>query len=147
MSTDNIVDLKQHFSLDNRARGFFTSIKAIHAVLEVIGNVVTMLDKADQRFLCQILAWRLEGAPYLPATEGLVHMPLLTGMGFAQIQACAERLVVAGIIENIALKQDKQGNVLEMAFRWPQLDTLLEQGKEIAAGPQMIGLDGRPLGK
>lgn len=140
MSNDNVVDLQKHFALDARTHGFFNAIKAIAATLDILGNVVGMMAKSDQRFLCQIIAWRLEGASLLPATQGLTSMPLLVGMGFDEIQMAAERLVAAGVIETAIIPGG-------MGFRWPQLEAILEQGKEIAAGPKLTGLDGRPLTK
>jgi hypothetical protein len=142
---DNVVELGKLFAIDNRARGFFTSLKTAAAVIDALGGVISLLDKSEQRFLCQILAWRIEGAPYLPATEGLVHMPLLVGMGFEEIQRVADTLNDKGIVRTIILKSDSRGNPLEMAFAWPQLEMLLQQATPTqAAIAQALAPHGQP---
>jgi hypothetical protein len=141
--SDNVVDIRKLVDMDKRVAGFLNSIKALAAVIEPLGTTLSYMGQADQRLLAQIMAWRMEGGPYLPATEGLIHMPLLVGMGFASIAAAAERLVDGEVIVNVPLKTDpKNGNVLETGFRWPALEQLLAQGAHIAAGPQLTAADG-----
>lgn len=145
MSSNNVVDLAQHFALDNRAHGFIGALKAINAILDPVAKVLGAMNKADQRILMQILAWRLEGGSCLPATQGLVHMPLLAGMSFEVIGERVELMLDAGVLEQVVLSKDAKGNPISMGFRWPALESMLEQGKLIADGPQMVGLDGQPL--
>lgn len=138
---DNVIDLEKRLATDRRAGGFLNSIRAINAVSEVLGTTIAMMGQADQRFLCQIIAWRMMGGIFLPATEGLVHLPLLVGMGFPSIQAAAERLSENGVIELIPSTEG--GGT--MGFRWPTLEKLLAQGDAIARGPQLKDVHGREL--
>lgn len=142
---DQTVDLAAKLKLDDRARGFMGAVMALSRVAQPLTLVMMGMSKAEQRFLLQIAAWRMEGAPYLPATNGLAHMPLLTGMGFDQIETVAQGLVESGVVEIIPIKEDEDGEPTSMAFRWPAFERLLLQGMEMAKGPQLVRADGRAL--
>lgn len=147
MSTDQNeeLDLAKRISMDNRSTGFINAVRSLAAIHQLFGDVLSTMSKAEQRILCQVAAWRLEGAPMLPATASLVHMPLLVGMGLDQIQQVIETLCDNEVLQKIIVATDKKGEVSEMAFRWAALDRLLLQGEQIAKGPRLVGLSGAPL--
>lgn len=141
------VDLKGLIHMDKRARGFVRTIRAIGRMHDALLLTLCTLPPAEQRFLMQILAWRMEGGTMLTATQGLVHMPLLVGMGFDEIKDAADSLVESGIIEFIATKTDDEGNPKAGGFRWPDLDRLLHEAlqQDEQAPPAIVGTDGRAL--
>ena len=146
MSDDGkVVDLSKEFALDNRAKGFLTALRSMAAVSQPLGDVLAALSREEQRVLMQVVAWRLEGAPFLPASAALIHQPLLHGMGLDQLQQIIEDLCDNGVLVQHVLSRDKAGNPAQIGWSWPALDRLLLQGEQIAKGPQLTTLGGAPL--
>ena len=145
MADEKVVDLGKMFALDNRARGFLTTLRALAAVSQPLGDVLATLSREEQRVLVQVIAWRLEGGALLPASAALIHQPLLIGMGLDQLQGIVESLVEGGVLEQVTVSRDKMGNPAQIGWRWPALERLLLQGEEIARGPQLTTLGGAPL--
>lgn len=143
--SSNVIVLGNVHGLDNRSTGFLNSIRALAAVIEPLQTVLANIGKTEQRCLLQIIACRLEGGSWLPASESLVRAPFLIGMGFDEIQRGYEVLLDGGVIERMDLRKDRNGNVVEMGFRWPAFERLMEQGDEIAKGPQLTDPQGRSL--
>jgi len=144
-SNDKVVDLSKEFALDNRAKGFLGSLRALAAVSQPLGDLMCTMMKDEQRVLAQIIAWRLEGGVALPASAALVHMPLLVGMGLDQLQEIIETLCNNNVLQQITLERDKGGNAAKIGWRWPALERLLLQGEEVAKGPQLLTPGGAPL--
>lgn len=137
---DGAVSLQAKLALDDRARGFLGAISAMAHVVQPLQLILMALSKAEQRFLLQIAAWRMEGAPNLPATEGVAQFPLLNGMGHDQIDTVANSLAELGIIEIIETT-NRHGKKTGYAFRWPTFEELYRQGAEAAAGPKIVVAD------
>lgn len=144
-NTFTTTDLSKLIKLDTRARGFVRSVRAVSKLHDALLLTLCTLPTADQRFLMQILAWRMEGGTMLTATEGLIHQPLLIGMGFSQMKEIADNLIDAGIIEFVATKTDDDGNPLAGGFRWPDLDRMLLHAMEEKDAPTILGANGRAL--
>lgn len=145
MSSNVDNSLAKRIAMDNRALGFINAVRSLAAVNQLFGDVLATMTKAEQRVLCQVAAWRIEGGAMLPATASLVHMPLLIGMGLDQLQDVIETLCENDVLEKVVVNHDKAGNVSEMAFRWPALDRLMLEGEKLAKGPELLTLSGRPL--
>lgn len=145
MAGNNVVDLSKEFALDNRSKGFLSALRSLAAVSQPLGDVMATMMRDEQRVLAQVIAWRLEGGALLPASAALIHMPLLIGMGLDQLQQIVETLVDNGVLEQVTVSRDKNGNPAQIGWRWPALERLLLQGEEIAKGPQLTTPGGAPL--
>lgn len=145
MAGDKVVDLTKEFALDNRAKGFLTALRSLAAVSQPLGDLMATMMKDEQRVLCQIIAWRLEGGIVLPASAALIHMPLLVGMGLDQLQEIIETLCNNNVLQQVTIERDKFGNAERIGWRWPALERLLLQGEEISKGPQLLTPGGAPL--
>lgn len=140
------TELEVKLKLDKRVAGFLNAVKATAIAADSIATMLSLMPVAQQRFLCQLMAWRIEGGSILPATQGLLHMPQLVGMGWDEIQTTVELLLVAEIVSQVVTKTEKDGKTPKaMGFRYPAFERLLLQSQQRVEGPQLTDLAGRPL--
>lgn len=145
MADEKVVDLSKEFALHKRTKGFLTSLRALAAVAQPLGDVMATMLRDEQLVLAQVIAWRLEGGAVLPASASLIHMPLLVGMGLDQLQEIIETLCNNGVLVQVTITRDAAGNPKQIGWQWPALERMLLQGEEIAKGPQLTTPGGAPL--
>lgn len=147
MSTYSYADLDSMLQLDQRVKMFFKALRYADRIHDELAVVLSGLRADEQRVLAQIFCWRISGASHLPTNKGLSVLPLLIGMPIEGIQAAADRLYAADIIEADELQTDDDGEAKLHGLRWPALDHLLLEMSKKKETPRLLGADGKPLSK
>ncbi|MBS0279194.1 MAG: hypothetical protein JSR81_16345 [Proteobacteria bacterium] len=144
----NVIELDKYMAVLPRTRNFLALLRIGNEIALALEHILPALTQTEQRVICTIVAFRMQGSLMPADITLLAHCPQLLGVSEGEIMGVVENLVHNGVLEvssmvdgefvDPATVPKSRAAEVQVCFSWPALERLVLKALDNANRPRIV---------